>query len=86
MAILKHKSQGPPMVGVGRTYRGTSLLRPAISDSRVPGVTYRVTSPIRSRNPLGPYRRPMPRVRGGSYGGGCFLWARYPCTGPNASG
>ena len=25
--------------------------------------------------PLGPYRRPMPRVKGGS------LWAMYPCTG-----
>jgi len=27
---------------------------------------YRVTSLIRKRTPLGPYRRPMPRVLGGS--------------------
>ena len=28
--------------------------------------TYRVTSLTRKRTPLGPYRRPMPRVLGGS--------------------
>ena len=28
-------------------------------------VLYRGTSPIRKRSPLGPYRRPMPRVMGG---------------------
>ena len=28
--------------------------------------------------PLGPYRRPMPRVLGGSYGGGQFLMAEVP--------
>ena len=28
-------------------------------------------------NPLGPYRRPMPRVPGGSWEVGVFLWARY---------
>ena len=39
---------------------------------------YGGTSPTRKIIPLGPYRRPMPRVLGGSGGG--FLWARYPCT------
>ena len=31
---------------------------------------YRVTPLTRKRNPLGSYRRPMPRVLGGSLGGG----------------
>ena len=34
---------------------------------------YRVTSPTRKRTPLGPYRIPMHRILGGSYGAGCFL-------------
>ena len=34
---------------------------------------YRGTSLIRKRTPIGPYHRPMPRVLGGSYGGGRFL-------------
>ena len=34
---------------------------------------YRDTSLIRERTSLGPYRRPMPRVLGGSLGGGRFL-------------
>jgi len=40
---------------------------------------YRVTSLIRRFTPLGPYRRPMPRVVG--RGVGVFLLARYPCRG-----
>ena len=39
---------------------------------------YRGTSPTRKRTPLGPYRRPMPRVLGGSYGGGRFLMSEVP--------
>jgi len=35
--------------------------------------TYRVTSLMRKRTPLGPYRRPILRVLGGSYGSGRFL-------------
>ena len=31
--------------------------------------------------PLGPYRRPVPRVLGGPRGVGVLLWARCPCTG-----
>ena len=34
---------------------------------------YRGTSLTRKRTSLGPYRRPMPRVLGGSQGGGRFL-------------
>ena len=37
-------------------------LGPALPKPRL----YRVTSLIKSCNPLGPYRRPMPRVVGGS--------------------
>jgi len=38
--------------------------------------SYRGKSLIRKRTPLRPYRRPMPRVVGRSWGGGRFLWAR----------
>ena len=39
---------------------------------------YRDTLLIRKRTPLGPYRRPMPRVLKGSWGGGCFLMGEVP--------
>ena len=42
-------------------------------------VTYRGSSLKRKCTPIGPYRRPMPRVLGGPRGVGVFLWARYPC-------
>jgi len=42
------------------------------------GLRYRGTTLNRKRTPLGPYRRPMPRVLGGSYGGGCFLMGEVP--------
>ena len=35
--------------------------------------SYRGTLLIRNSAPLGPYSRPMPRVLGGSQGGGRFL-------------
>ena len=42
---------------------------------------HRGTSLTRNRPPIGPYRKPMPRVLGGSYGRGrALLWARYPWT------
>ena len=49
-------------------YRGKQRLR--VGWERRAGVetawvAYRVTSLIRKRNPLGPYRRPLPRVIGG---------------------
>ena len=40
---------------------------------------YRGTSLVRKRTPVGPYRRPTPRVQGGLRGVGIFLWARYSC-------
>ena len=39
---------------------------------------YRGTSLIRKRTPLGLYRRPMPRVLGGFWGGGRFLMGEVP--------
>ena len=48
----------------------------------VPGLIiserYRGTSLIRNRNPLGPYRRTMPGVVGGSQEGGRFLMSEVP--------
>ena len=42
---------------------------------------YRGTSLKRNSAPLGPYSRNMPRALWWSQlGGGCFLWARYPCS------
>ena len=40
---------------------------------------YRGTSLTRKRPPLGPYRRPVRRVLGGSWGNWGFLMGRYPC-------
>ena len=42
------------------------------------GVVYRGTSLSRNCTPLGPYRRPIPRVLGGSQGGGRFLMGEVP--------
>ena len=48
----------------GRRGRGV-FKRKAFIDSKKADM-YRGTSLIRKRTPLGPYRRPMPRVLGGS--------------------
>ena len=51
-----------------------------------PGFEYRGTSLIRNSLPLGPYRRPVPRVLGGAWGGGRFLVSEAPlCTGMGAA-
>ena len=56
-----------------------SLVGTSVRSVRFFKVTpYRDTSLIRKRTPLGPYRRPMPRVLGGSQGGGCFLMGEVP--------
>ena len=47
-------------------------------DYQIVHVVYRSTSLIRRRIPLGPYRRPMPRVLGRSWGGGHFLMGEVP--------
>ena len=41
-------------------------------------LTYRGSSLTRKRTPLGPYRRPMPRVLGGSQVGGNSLMGAVP--------
>jgi hypothetical protein len=53
---------------------------PQVASSQYPPTAqgYRGTSLIRKRIPLGPYRRPMPRVLGGSLGGGRFLMSEVP--------
>ena len=45
---------------------------------RIECIPYRGTSLIRKRTPLGPYRRPMLRVLGGSYRHGRFLMDEVP--------
>ena len=59
--------------------RGNPVGRPLRHASNT-GNVYRGTSLTRKRTPLGPYRRPMPRILGGLGGVGVFLWARHPCT------
>ena len=46
-----------------------------------PLATCRGTSLARKRTPLGPYRRPIQGVPGGSKGGGCFLMGEVPLYG-----
>jgi hypothetical protein len=41
---------------------------------------------LRKCTPLGPYRRPMPRVLGGSWGGGRFLTGEVPLYGIRRGG
>ena len=50
--------------------------------------TYRGTSLIRNTPPVGPYSSRMPRVLGGSQGGGLFLMSEvplYPCNAKTAA-
>ena len=47
---------------------------------------YRGTPLKRKRSPLGPYRRPVPRVLGGSQGGGRFLMSEVPLQGLRIDG
>ena len=50
-------------------------------------VHYRGTSLVRKCTPLGPYRRPMPRVLGGVLGGWAFsYWRGTPVAGDAATG
>ena len=46
---------------------------------------YRGTSLTRKRTPLGSYRSPMPKVLGGSLGGGHFLMGEVPLYVPSDS-
>ena len=45
---------------------------------------YRGASLTRKRAPLGPYRRPMPRILRGSQGDGCFILGEVPLQSSNA--
>ena len=59
----------------------TAHIPPCPARGRLPG-GYRGTSLIRNTLLLGPFSRTLPRVLWWSLGGGgCFLLARYPCTG-----
>ena len=49
-----------------------------LTEIRTRGFLYRGRSLTRKRTPTGPYRRPMPRVLGGSFGGWRCL--RDPCS------
>ena len=62
------KGSGKQLLAIG-TEEGEVPLHPR---------PYRGTSLIRKRTPLGPYRRLMPRVLGGSWGGGRFLMSEVP--------
>ena len=56
--------------------RGWGVLSPQHSSGCC--VPCMCTSLTRKRTSLGPYRRPMPRVQGGSQGGGRFLMGEVP--------
>ena len=63
------------VLGVRRFLMGEVLLEACRGHSKL---RYRGTSLERKRNPLGPYRRPMPRVLGVSKGGGRVLMGEVP--------
>ena len=45
---------------------------------QMPQMPYKGTLLTKTRTPLGPYLTPMPRVLGGSYGGGRFIMDEVP--------
>jgi hypothetical protein len=73
---VAHEFQRKPPISFFslRTRKNDSL------DEKTPVVAsgYRGTSLIRKRTAQGPYRSPMPRVLGGSYGFGRFLMGEVP--------
>jgi len=89
-ALSARKPKPPPITLPIALSRETSSMmlkrfRGEINNTRHPWgilrsweLVYRGTSRIRKRTPLGPYRRPMPRVVGGSLGGGRFLMGEVP--------
>ena len=60
-------------------------IAPSAMQSACPALTeggqHRGTSLIRNRHPAGPYRRPMPRALGVSWGDGRFLTSELPLYG-----
>ena len=64
--------RGAPMVNVLNAKPRSEILNC--------GLFFRGTSLIRNTPRPGPYSRTMPRDLWGSKEGGCFFWARYPCS------
>ena len=94
MAFLQNHFRCPPMLGLeepngpkGRKgfpslQSGEGLARQCLPWlSTIPSLRlppYRGTSLTKTRPPLGPYCRPMPRVLWGSWGGGRLLMSEVP--------
>jgi hypothetical protein len=71
--------RGTPAVSLFRGSSRCATRRPRLPRARRRRLVRhreRVTSLIRKRAPLGPYRRPMPRAGGGSQGGWAFSHGR----------
>ena len=75
-------------IGLGTWYGRVDMLWFAWVDDqqrrrydRINQLSYRGTSLARKCTPLGPYRRPMPRVLGGAQGGGRYLMNEVPLYG-----
>ena len=62
-------------------FRGVALVLAGMRACVPTSSCYRGTSLTRKRTPLGPYRRPMPRVLGGPQVGGRFLMGEVPLYG-----
>ena len=58
--------------------RGRALSGLLQTRARTPSKRYRGASLIRKHHPLGPYRRPVPRVWGGGLRGERFLMSEVP--------
>ena len=63
----------PSLLNHIRRNHPVSLQKPPAGHRNYQILSYRGTSLIRKRPPLGPYSRTMPRNIWGSYGGGRFL-------------
>ena len=73
--LLFERSETHFDVGYKRISGPVLIQHPVSSPSDLP---YRVASPIRKRSPIGPYRRPRPRILAGSQGGRCFTLGDVP--------
>ena len=68
-------------VSIPTAKRGASGSRVSGGVVAMHGSWHRGASLIRKRTPLGPYHRPVPKVLGGSQGGGRFLTGEVPLYG-----
>ena len=82
-SLIKNAVRGDPVVGDRHAFQHLECRKESMSLNYEPSsellhlcshpsrsLSYRGTSLIKKHPPLGPYRRPMPRVPGGSSGGG----------------